>query len=231
MNAVGYIRVSTDEQVREGVSLDNQRERIKAFAYAKGWSLEEIYEDPGYSGKNLKRPGIERLIQDAKKGLFDAVIVYKVDRLTRKQKDLWNLIEEVFESNGIGFISVNEPFDTTSAIGKACLGMIGVFAQLERDIIAERTKDALRYKKENGERLGAPSLGFQVIDGEAIENKDEIETLHYIKTLRLEGLTYRAIADRLNEEEIPTKKGGKWYNSTVQYIIKNLIPRLIPSPA
>ena len=112
----GYIRVSTDEQVTEGQSLDNQLARIKAYANSQGWDLIEVYREEGYSGKSIERPEMSRMITDIKAGKFNVVLVYKVDRLTRKQKDLWYLLEDVFEANGIGFKSVLEPFDTVSIL-------------------------------------------------------------------------------------------------------------------
>ncbi len=223
MKAVGYIRVSTDEQVNEGVSLGNQRKRIDAFCVAKDWELVTTYEDAGKSGKDLKRDGIQKLIDDCGKGIFDAVVVYKVDRISRRQRDLWYLIDDVFGTNGIGFVSVNEPFDTTSAIGKACLGMIGVFAQLERDLIAERTKDALKYKKEKGDYLGTVPLGYDIVDGELQEREDELAIVRYAKRLRTGGYSLGKIADTLNGEGVPTKRDGKWHRSTVRYLLNNAL--------
>lgn len=226
METIGYIRVSTDEQAREGISLDNQERRIRDFASAKEWKLIGILRDEGYSGKNLNRPGIKELIERARNKEFEVVIVYKVDRLTRKQKDLWWLLEDVFQKNDIGLISVNEPFDTTTAIGKAFLGMLGVFAQLERDLISERTKDSLAYKKSNGERLGSPSLGVRILDGKVEIDNEELKILRYIQVLKKEGLSYSCIAGRLDQEGIRTKRGGKWSTGTLHYLLNKVIPKM-----
>jgi len=153
VKAVGYVRVSTDEQVAEGVSLENQEARIRAYAESQDWELAQIYREEGYSGRIMDRPELQRMLQDIRAGGIGVVLVYKVDRITRRQKDLWNLLEDEFEPNDVGFKSVVEPFDTTTASGKAFLGKLGVFAQLERDTIAERTKDALEMKSRNGEYL------------------------------------------------------------------------------
>jgi len=222
--AVAYIRVSTQEQVDEGVSLDNQRKRINAFCVAKEWELIDIYEDAGVSGKNLNRDAIQKLIQDSRADKFDVVVVYKVDRISRRQRDLWYLIDDVFEANDIGFISVNEPFDTTTAFGKAALGMIGIFAQLERDLIAERTRDALKYKAEQGEHVGHAPLGFVYDDdSELQEVDDELAVVKYAKKLRAGGYSYQKIADKLNAEDMPTKRNGTWGKSGVYYILNNKI--------
>lgn len=222
MKACGYVRVSTEEQ-RDGVSIDLQKEKIRLFCQAKDWELIEIYRDEGKSGKDLKRADMQRLITDAQLRQFEAVIVYKVDRLSRRQRDLWHLLDDVFEPNGVGFVSVNEPFDTTTAIGKACLGMIGVFAQLERDMISERTKDALSYKKRQGDRLGTPPLGFSLVGDELKEQPEELAAVHYAKQLRREGFSLRDIANHLDEAGHKTKRGGKWHRSTVRYLLNNQI--------
>lgn len=223
MRSVGYLRVSTNEQANEGVSLDNQRKRIEAFCTAKDWELVDVYEDAGKSGKDLNRDGIQKLIRDCSKNLFEVVVVYKVDRVCRRQRDLWYLIDDVFEANGIGFVSVNEPFDTTSAFGKASLGMIGIFAQLERDLIAERTRDALKYKKEKGDYLGTVPLGYDIVGGELQEREDELAIVNYAKRLRAGGYSLGKIADTFNGEDIPTKRGGKWHKSTVRYLLNNAL--------
>lgn len=196
---MGYIRVSTDEQVREGISLEAQAERIKSFIKAKGWGFEGIVEDPGYSGKDLNRPGIKQLIERCKNKEIDIVVVLKVDRLTRKQKDLWYLLEDIFTANEVGLISVTEPFDTTAAMGKAFLGMLGIFAQLERDLISERTIEALSYKKGKGEWIGRQPVGFK-LDGEGrLEEDPEIlQKIQKAKRLRRQGKSFQAISEALN---------------------------------
>jgi site-specific DNA recombinase len=196
--AVGYVRVSTDEQAREGVSLDAQTERIRALAVAKDWELVEIIEDKGFSGKNLERPGMEELIKSCRKGRADVCVVYKVDRLTRKQKDLWHLLEDIFDKNSVGLVSVTEPFDTTTATGKAFLGMLGVFAQLERDMISERTTEALGEKHRQREWVGRVPAGFS-INGKHLEaDQEAMRRIEKAKRLRREGRSIRDISDALD---------------------------------
>jgi site-specific DNA recombinase len=224
MRAVGYVRVSTDEQAREGCSLDNQEARIRAYSDSQEWELVRIYREEGQSGKTMKRPQLLEMVEDIKAGKVDCVLVYRVDRLTRKQKDLWHLLEDVFEANGVGFKSVIEPFDTTTAQGKAFLGMLAVFAQLERDTIAERTKDALAMKIANGENVGAPAYGYRIEDGKLLPIPEEQEILARIRALRSgrKPKTYKEVAELLNREGVSTKRGGgKWHPSTVRMILKN----------
>jgi len=195
IKAIGYVRVSTEEQAREGISIEAQEERIRALATAKGWSLVNIIKDAGYSGKNLSRPGAKSLIDICRKAEADVVIVYKVDRLTRRQKDLWYLLEEVFEANHVGFVSVTEAFDTTTAAGKAFLGMLGVFAQLERDLVSERTREALNHKKTKGEWIGRKPTGFRMNEGGRLEeDPDALKMIARAKRLRRQGASFGDIS-------------------------------------
>jgi len=198
IRAIGYVRVSTEEQAREGISIQAQEERITALATAKGWDLVKIIPDAGYSGKNLNRPGAKALLDICRKTEADVVIVYKVDRITRKQKDLWYLLEEIFEANRVGFVSVTEAFDTTTAAGKAFLGMLGTFAQLERDLVSERTREALSHKRAKGEWVGRMPTGFKMNDdGKLDEDPKALKMIARAKRLRREGASYGDISRAL----------------------------------
>jgi len=200
IRAIGYARVSTEEQAREGVSIEAQEERIRAMATAKGWNLLNIIRDPGYSGKNLNRPGAKSLIDACHQGAVDVVIVFKVDRLTRQQRDLWHLLDEVFEKNRIGFVSLTEVFDTTTAAGKAFLGMLGVFAQLERDLVSEGTREALNQKKNKGEWVGRKPTGFRMNEsGRLVEDPDMLRLIVRAKRLRREGASFGDISRLLGK--------------------------------
>ena len=132
-----YIRVSTLEQAQEGYSIEEQKDRLIAYCRAHDWAIADIYVDGGYSGSNLKRPGIQKLMSETTN--FDVVLVYKLDRLSRSQRDTLYLIEEVFLPNQVDFVSMQESFDTSSPFGKAMIGLLAVFAQLEREQIKKRT--------------------------------------------------------------------------------------------
>lgn len=225
VRVLGYARVSTREQA-EGVSVDEQLERIRAYCQAKGWRLVEELIDEGFSGKDLRRPALTRLRELVAGGEIDVLVVKKLDRLTRRQRDLWNLLEGEFEPHDVGLASVTEPFETCSAMGRAFLGMLGVFAQLERDTIAERTKDALAHKRTKGERVGAAPLGYRAGGGPLVPDDREQATLRAIAELRAQGHTLRRVADRLNRLGIPTKRGGTWHASTVSYLERNVLTRL-----
>lgn len=153
MTVAIYIRVSTDEQV-QGFSIDVQKERLDAYCKSQGWDEPKLYIDDGYTGTNMNRPALKRLIRHIEDGKIKTVIVYKLDRLGRKQKDVLYLLEDVFEKNGTTFKSATEPFDTGTPLGKAMLGILAVFAQLERDMIIERTTSGRRQRIKQGKWPG-----------------------------------------------------------------------------
>ena len=138
LRVVCYVRVSTREQAEKGYSVSEQQERLKAYCLAKDWVVAQVITDPGFSGAKLERPGMQQLISLVQAKKCDAVLVWKLDRLSRSQKDTLYLIEDVFLKNGCAFVSMNENFDTSTAFGRAMIGILSVFAQLEREQIRER---------------------------------------------------------------------------------------------
>lgn len=173
IKAAIYIRVSTQDQV-ENYSIEVQRERIRAYCKAKDWDIYDEYIDGGYSGSNLDRPDIKRLLNDLKK--IDVVVVYKLDRLSRSQRDTLELIEEHFLKSKVDFVSITETLDTSTPFGKAMIGILSVFAQLERETIAERMRMGHIKRAENGLRGNGgdydPS-GYTRVDGQLILKPDE----------------------------------------------------------
>ena len=153
MKAGLYCRVSTDAQV-EGYSIDAQKKMLEAYCVSKEITEYEFYIDGGFSGSNLDRPEMERMLEDIKDKKIDSVIVYKLDRISRSQKDTLYLIEEIFNPNNIGFISIRENFDTTTPFGKAMIGILSVFAQLERETIYERTRMGMLERVKSGLWMG-----------------------------------------------------------------------------
>lgn len=133
-----YVRVSTPHQEKEGYSIEEQKMKLKSFATAKDYEVVNIYVDGGISGAKIDRPALQEMIEDIENGKIDVVLVYKLDRLSRSQKNTMYLIEDVFLKNNVDFISMQESFDTTTPFGRAMIGILSVFAQLERDNIAER---------------------------------------------------------------------------------------------
>lgn len=154
MTVALYCRVSTDEQAQQGFSIDNQKERLEAFSLSQGWSDYRFYIDDGSSGTSMDRPALRRLIQHIEKKQIETVVVYKLDRLGRRQKDVLFLLEDVFEKSNVAFKSATEPFDTATPLGKAMIGILAVFAQLERDTIIERLSSGRRQRILKGKWYG-----------------------------------------------------------------------------
>lgn len=177
-----YIRVSTMEQAKEGYSIPAQTSKLKAYAEAKDYYVVNTYTDPGYSGAKLERPGLKQLISDVKAKKIDIVIVYKLDRLSRSQKNTLYLIEDVFQKHGVDFISMLESFDTSTPFGRATIGMLSVFAQLERDTITERMHMGRTERAKQGyyHGSGVVPLGYDYVNGELIINEYEAKIVQEI---------------------------------------------------
>jgi DNA invertase Pin-like site-specific DNA recombinase len=221
MKAIGYVRVSTDRQAEQGVSLEAQEAKILAMATVQGAELFQVIVDGGESAKNLNRPGLQRLLALLDSGKVQAVIVAKLDRLTRSVKDLCGLLE-LFEKRGVALISVAESLDTASAAGRLVITIMAAVSQWEREAIGERTRDALRHKRSSGERVGNIRFGFRLSpDGKHVEpDPGEQGVLTEIGHLRQSGHTLRGIAAALNRKALRTRRGSAWRLEHVARIIK-----------
>ncbi|MBE6147428.1 MAG: recombinase family protein [Firmicutes bacterium] len=208
-----YVRVSTEMQV-EGYSIDTQIELLENFIKSKEWKDYEIYKDLGYSGKSLERPAIKKLIKDCEEGKIDVVLVFKLDRISRSQKDTLYLIEEIFNKYQVGFISIRENFDTTTPFGKAMIGILSVFAQLERETILERTRLGLKKRAEEGYWRGGGKIPFAYDydkkTGVLVVNKERKKDFDLLKELRLQGYSYQELSRITGYDE-----------SWIQNILKN----------
>jgi len=156
---VGYVRVSTEDQVKTGTSLDAQRERIAAHCVASDRVLSEVYVDEGESAKDLKRPEIQKLLERVDRGEIGAVVILKLDRLTRSVRDLADLLER-FAKRGVALVSITETLDTGTATGNLVINLIASVAQWERLAIGERTSMALGHKRRHGAVYGKTPFGW-----------------------------------------------------------------------
>ncbi|MEP7365797.1 MAG: recombinase family protein [Acidobacteriota bacterium] len=216
MLAVGYARVSTDRQAEFGVSLDAQVEKIRAIAVVQGATIADLIVDGGQSGKDLDRPGMQRLMRMVDDGAVQAVLIAKLDRLTRSVKDLATLLER-FEKRKVALISVAESLDTGSASGRLVITIMTAVSQWEREAIGERTREALRHKQGRGERTGSVQYGYRLCaDGVHVEpDDDEQAVLAHIRALRDDSRTLRAIAAELNEAGMRTRRGSLWRHTYI----------------
>jgi site-specific DNA recombinase len=216
-----YIRVSTQEQAEAGYSVGEQKERLIAYCKAQDWLIADIYVDGGFTGSNVKRPGMQKLIAETDK--FDVVLVYKLDRLSRSQRDTLYLIEDVFLPNKVDFVSMQESFDTSTPLGKAMIGLLAVFAQLEREQIKERTKMGRVARAKSGLHHGGGyiPIGYEYDNGKLIVNEYEAEQVRKIYEWYLSGSSLKAITDRLQAEGYTNRYGsyGSW--SSVRNILEN----------
>ena len=214
-----YARVSTDEQAREGVSMESQQERCKALLQSKGILEPIIISDPGFSAKNLKRPGAERLLELMKNRSIAGVCIWRLDRLTRSVKDLMGLIEE-FEKKGIKLASVTENLDTSTSTGRFFVSILGSFGQYERESISERVRAAMAYCKTQGSYTGGPwPAGLRV----AVSGKKRTLEVNPVTGpivaeawgRCIAGASLGELSEWLNSKAVCTAKGKSFSRQTV----------------
>ena len=223
MRVALYPRVSSLEQV-EGYSIGEQIERMKKYCEARGWQVYKIYTDAGYSGSNMDRPGLQNIIKDTEKDVFDMVLVYKLDRLSRSQKDVLYLVEDIFDKHGIYFSSITENFDTSTPFGKAILGILAVFAQLEREQIRERTMMGKQARAEEGKWHGSKwiPIGYEYKDDMLIPNEYEAMQIKEIADLFIKHTPVRTIANIVTEKGYKHKY-GEWEAKTIRRVLANKV--------
>jgi DNA invertase Pin-like site-specific DNA recombinase len=219
MKVIGNIRVSTEEQAKDGKSLDAQRAKLTAYAALYDLELVDITVDAGVSAKSLDRDGLQTALGMLKKGEVQGLLIAKLDRLSRNVGDWQFLIDNYFgEKPGKTLFSVADSIDTRTAAGRMVLNILISVSQWEREVIAERTRDTLQYKIKQGERCGKVRYGFD-LDNDGIHlvaNGAEQKVIGLMKQMRAEGASYGFIANELDVNGIPTKDGGKWAAMTVR---------------
>lgn len=223
MNKVAlYVRVSTTSQLEEGYSIEEQKAKLESYCDIKDWHVYKVYTDGGFSGSTTERPALEQLIQDANSKLFDTVLVYKLDRLSRSQKDTLYLIEDIFLKNNIEFVSLLENFDTSTPFGRAVIGLLSVFAQLEREQIKERMQLGKLGRAKSGKSMmwSKTSYGYDYDKdtGSLTVNEYEALAVKEIYSSYLAGMSITKLRDKINEE-YPKKPA--WSYRTIRGILAN----------
>jgi DNA invertase Pin-like site-specific DNA recombinase len=203
---LGYVRVSTAEQNNSGAGLEAQRRAIVAECERRGWQLVDVIDDAGFSAKDLKRPGVREALRVLEAGEASAFVVAKLDRLSRSMIDFTGLMERA-QKQGWALVALDCAVDTTTPTGEAMANMLATFAQFERRLISQRTREALAVKRADGVKLGRPAtLPSKVVNR--------------IRRERRKGRSLRAIANGLNADGIPTAQGGRaWHPGTVRYTL------------
>ncbi len=214
MKAIGYARCSTADQAREGVSLDVQEERVRAYCAMAGLNLIAVVREEGVSGTKplADRPsgkGMLRLLAARK---IQHVVALKLDRLFRDAADALTQTR-AWDREGVALHLVDmggQTLNTATAIGRMFLTLTAAFAELERNLISERTTAALKHKKAAGAHIGAPGFGFRVVDHALVPVPEELAIVEEVRRLRADGKTLREIARSLTDRNILTRRGGQW---------------------
>ena len=226
-----YCRVSTTEQAEEGYSIDEQNIKIREYCEREGHEIYNLYEDRGISGKNItNRPGIKQLLQDATENKFDLVIVWKLNRISRKLLDILNIVE-LLNKHNIAFRSLTENFETETPSGKLQLNIMGAIGEFERETIAENVKMGLLARAKEGRWNGGVVLGYDLVElnneGKKRKNtvlkinEKEANTVRRIFELYSQGHGYKAVVNRVNKEGHKTKRNREFAVSTVKEILQN----------
>lgn len=222
LKACVYTRVSTSEQAMEGYSIEEQERMCKAAIVSKGWEYIGTYSDPGISGRTMDRLGLQKMIRAIERGEIQAVVIYKLDRLSRKQRDTMTIIEDIFLENDVDLVSLNETLDTSTPWGRAMIGILSSFNQMESENIQMRTAMGKEAKATKGGYAGGkPPLGYKSVNGELVVVEEEAEIVRLIYKLRKDGMTMVNIAEELNKRGLKTKQGNEFRHSAIQGILNN----------
>ena len=220
MAAIGYIRVSTEEQAKHGVSLDMQRSKITAYADLEDMDLVDIIADEGISGCNIKgRPGIQRALAMVKSREIKAVIVYKLDRLARNTIEALQ-VAKLMDRNGVALHSITEKLDTKSAMGRFFFTLMASIAEMERGIISERIQAAMDRKREKNEPCsGNPPFGFRIVENQLVPAIHEKRVFNRIKQLHKAGHTVWGIREILETEGVLNRRGKPYGKTQIHSLI------------
>ena len=224
MAVIAYTRVSTEQQAHEGVSMAAQAARINAWAESMGHSEVKVFQDAGISASRMDtRPGLLAALAVLGKG--DVLVVYSLSRLARSTRDTLAIAERM-EKVGADLVSLSERIDTSGASGKMMFRMLAVLAEFERELISERTVNALRHKRLTGFVYGHVPFGYNR-EGDRLEPApDELAVIDRMREMREEGYSLQGLSRWLNKEQVPTKQGGKWYAATVKCVLEREQPNI-----
>ncbi|MBL9043385.1 MAG: recombinase family protein [Myxococcales bacterium] len=219
--------MSTQEQASEGVSLDAQRDRLTAYCKMNGIKLIDIKADEGISGSTLERPGLQAALQMLRRGRANTLLVAKLDRLSRSLRDVCALVEDFFSDERYHLLSLCGMVNTHSAAGRMVLMNLANYNQFEREVISERTRDALRHIMAQGVRLGPAPYGYEFSHNTDDHGRrllvplaDEQEVLRKIRDMRANGMKLHQIARRLNEMGIPARRDGRWRAQRLSILLR-----------
>ncbi|MED1856104.1 recombinase family protein [Brevibacillus reuszeri] len=220
MRVALYIRVSTEEQAKEGHSIGAQQDRLLDYVRSQGWEVAEVYIDDGYSAKDLHRPAMQRLLKDCEQKKFDVLLIYRLDRMVRNVIDLYSVMEHL-DKHSVMFKSATEVYDTTSAMGRFFITLVAAIAQWERENLGERVKMGMEKNfRKGGWNGGEPPYGYRLEDGKLVIHEPEAAIVKRIFELyKTKG--QREISRIFNQEGLRTRNDALWAGYTVRYILEN----------
>ena len=226
--AIGYVRVSTQEQAKEGVSLDAQRDKLRSYCKLNGIKLVDIVADEGISGSTLDRPGLQAALHMIRRGRANTLIVAKLDRLSRSLRDVCALMSDYFTDDRYHLLSVCGMVNTHSAAGRMLMLNLANYNQFERELISERTREVLQHMKAQGIRLGPPKYGYELskhLDEKGrrmlVPLASEQEIIARLAAAQADGIGFNDIARQLNAEGIPARRGGEWTGRVVSMVLQH----------
>ena len=220
-----YTRVSTDIQAeKEFSSCESQEEKIKSFIQSQNnWQVFKVYSDAGYTGANTNRPALQELLKDIEEKKIDIILAYKIDRLTRSPKDFYQLIE-FFEQHKVDFISITERFDTSTPAGRLLRNIMLTFAQFERELVSERTRDKLLERAKKGFwHGGITPYGYKRENKRLVVNKKEAEIIRLIFEKYLETGSITGVYDLLKENNIKNRQGNLFRKIAIAFLLRNVV--------
>lgn len=216
MKTIGYARVSTKDQAESGLSLENQEQKIRMFADLHDLTVDSVRVDAGASAKSLKRPEFSQIIKEIEAGQISNIIVYKLDRLTRSVADFAYIIDFMKKHN-VNIYFIKDQFDLTSPTGRLVANIMISVSQWEREVISERTADAMQVLKRSGKACGTAPYGFQNVNGLCIKNDYESGILDFVAKSEL---SLQKTADSLNENGFVNRAGGKFSKQSISQMKK-----------
>lgn len=220
MTVAIYVRVSTEEQVKEGSSIGAQRERLKSYCESQGWSDYKFYVDEGKSAKDTNREYLQLMLSHIKQGMVEKVLVYRLDRMTRSVLDLHKLLE-TFDQHECAFISATEPYDTSTAAGRLFITIVAAIAQWERENTGERISMVMEEKAIAGEWIAPPAYGYKKVGNTLQHDEEEMPILKDMIKRVKEGYSMRQLANYLNDSGIKPLRGYQWHITSILGMLKN----------
>ena len=220
MKVIGYACQNKLSQQPRNLTLGHQERLIREYAVSKNWELQKIFREVITTNSGGGQPKLDEIIRQAGEKKFDALVVARLDRLTRNIRQLNALINTLCFQNGVALISIEEGLDTLSKNGQLALKIIDIVTKWDTKRISDRTREIIAKKRAKGERVGHAPFGFTYRNKKLVPVRKEQQTVNLIREIRNDGMSYHKIAKHLNERKIPSKRGGVWYAETVKTVFQ-----------